>query len=66
MITYHDCAQCGTPVLHDDGVNAMGMNVKKHPSATKYFKAKGKNIIEFYCSVECGLKTYEEERNGKT
>ena len=56
MITHHKCAQCGCDVLHDDGINEQGMHVRKHPAATKYWKAEGTNIIEFYCGVECGFK----------
>jgi len=66
MITRHKCAQCGCDVLHDDGLNKIGVPIRKHPAATKYWKGDGDKIIEFYCGVDCGFIKYEEERNEKT
>ena len=65
MITNHKCAQCGCDVIYDDGKNELGIRAMPHPESTKYYKAEGKNIIEYYCGVECGLIRYEEE-NEKT
>ena len=63
------CVVCGCKVILDTpccGRNCAGCqkNVPTDPSnvATKYWKVLPDKSIRPYCSCECGLKYYEENK----